>query len=123
MIVDTNILIDFLRGQPGARSFLLSLTSDAVPSCSVISVAEIHAGMRESERNKVQQLLGSMTVLPVTNQMAEMAGSLKRNARGLSLTLDDCLIAATAVTQSEELATRNARHYPMDQVKLVVPQY
>lgn len=123
MVIDTDILIDFLRGNAGARDFLLSLPDDAMPSCSVITVAEIYAGMRESEREKTRELLESMTVLAVTAEVAELAGQFKREMKGFDLSLDDCLIAATAVTEAAHLATRNSKHYPMEQVRLLVPEY
>ena len=123
MLIDTDILIDFLRGKPGARDFLTALPGDAMCCCSVITVAELHAGMRESEREKTEELINSLVVLPITKETAELAGTFKREAKSFDLELDDCFIAATAVTESIELATKNARHYPMPQVKLMVADY
>jgi len=49
VVLDTDVLIDVLRGRAPARAFLLRITDHAIPCCSVISVAEIHAGMRAAE--------------------------------------------------------------------------
>jgi predicted nucleic acid-binding protein len=121
VVIDTDILIDFLRGKLEARDFLCALPDDAVPYCSVIAIAEIYAGMRESERERTQELIDSLIALPVTKEIATLAGSFKREAGNLEL--DDCLIAATAVTEAMELVTRNVKHYPMAPVRLMVPDY
>jgi predicted nucleic acid-binding protein len=123
MLIDTDILIDFLRGKPGARDFFSTLPADTMFCCSVITVAELHAGMRESEQEKTMELINSLIVLPITKEVAELTGIFKREAKGFDLELDDCFIAATAVIEGSELATRNARHYPMSQVRLMVADY
>lgn len=148
MLLDTDILIDFLRGKKEARDFLYSLPEDSLHCCSAITVAEIHSGMRESERQKTTELINSLAVLPVTGEIAEMAGKFKREYKGgagslpakrrgmeterpgasqklsgFELELDDCLIAASAVVEGLELATRNKRHYPMPEVRVKSVEY
>lgn len=143
MLLDTDILIDLLRGTKEARDFLFSLPADSLYFCSAITVAEIHSGMREGEIQKTTDLINSLVVLPVTREIAEMAGKFKRENKGgamsqqkkrpgqeveysetsqklggFELELDDCLIAATAVFEGLELATRNKRPYPMPEVRL-----
>jgi len=123
VLLDTDILIDFLRGEQGARDFLSALPEEATPCCSVITVAELYAGMRESEWERTTELIDSMIVLPITKEIAELAGRFKREAKGFDLELSDCFIAATAVIEATTLATRNAKHYPMSQVELLVADY
>jgi len=120
VIVDTDVLINFLRGQEKARTYLAALLAEAEISCSAISVAEIHAGMKEHERAKTEELLDSLSVVDVTRQIAERAGTYRRDIRSHSLELDDCLIAATAYVKKAALATGNAKHYPMSDVEKVV---
>ena len=123
MLIDTDILIDFLRGKPVARDFLTTLPGDTMSCCSAVTVAELHAGMRESEREKTAELISSLVILPITKEIAELAGTFRREAKSFDLELDDCFIAVTAIIGSTELATRNARHYPMPQVRLIVADY
>lgn len=136
MLLDTDILIDLLRGNKHARDFLDSLPEDSPHCCSAITVAEIHSGMCEEERLRTTELIESLNVLPVTREIAELAGkfrrehrpareatrekclSLKNNPSGSELELNDYLIAATAVTSGLELAARNTRHYPMREIKI-----
>lgn len=112
VVVDTDILIHFLRGHEAAKLFLHSIAGEATPCCSAITVAEIHAGMRAGEKKATQELLDGLVILPVTRQVAEVAGRLKQTTRQMRLELDDCLIAATALTEGATLATGNRRHYP-----------
>ena len=116
VLVDTDILINFLRGKQKAKEFLLAQLDSGTILCSVITVAEIFAGMRPHEQEKTRGLLDSLEVVPVTRAIAEKAGLYKGGIRSHSLELDDCLIAATAHLHKATLATGNDRHYPMDDI-------
>lgn len=119
LVLDSDVLIDLLRGRPAAREFLLTATRQSVPCCSAVSVAEVHAGMRPQESEATSALLDGLVILPVTRAVAELAGSFKRRDRGRTLELADCLIAATAALEGATLATGNLRDYPMPEVTLV----
>lgn len=116
VLVDTDVLIDFLRGKEKAREFIVSLAGDTDIICSAITVAEIHAGMKEQERIKTQELLDSLTIIDVTREIAEKAGAYRRTIRSHALELDDCMIAASAYLKRATLATGNAKHYPMSDI-------
>ncbi len=83
----------------------------------------LHAGMRDGEEQATRALIAGIVALPVNQQVAELAGQMKREARGHVLDLADCLIAATAVVEGIASATRNTRHYPFDALKVIVPSY
>ena len=119
VVLDTDVLIDVLRGRAPARAFLLRVTEHAIPCCSVISVAEIHAGMRAPERDQTTALLDSLVLLDVTRPIAELAGRFKQRERARRLELADCMIAATAVVEAAALATGNTRDYPMPELTLL----
>lgn len=121
VLADTDILINFLRGSVRARYFLSSLINESALYCSVITVAEIFAGMKEHEKKKTTDLLDSLNIIDVTRKIAEKAGGYKKGIKSHSLELDDCLIAATAFVNNAVLATGNSRHYPMNDIeKLIV---
>jgi tRNA(fMet)-specific endonuclease VapC len=119
-LVDTDILINFLRGKEKAKEFLSMLLEESNICCSAINVAEIAAGMRAAEAERTQGLLDQIEVLAVTRDVAEKAGAYKRGIRGHNLELDDCLVAATAFVHKAILATGNAKHYPMKDIKVTV---
>jgi predicted nucleic acid-binding protein len=117
VLIDTDILINFLRGKAAAQKLLLSLAEESTIYCSVITVAEIHAGMRTHERQKTIELIDSLNIIEVTREIAEKAGKYKHDERGHALELDDCLIAATAFVMGAALITGNGKHYPMQDIK------
>ncbi|MEW6543179.1 MAG: type II toxin-antitoxin system VapC family toxin [Nitrospirota bacterium] len=119
VILGTDVLIDLLRGRSGMRAFLDQLTEDAVPCCSVTSVAEIMAGMRPEESGTTANLLDGLVICDVTRPIAELAGRFKGRAKGRRLGLADCLIAATAVMEGASVATGNVRDYPMPEVTVL----
>ena len=124
ILMDTDILINFLRGDEKARDFLSASVDEATIYCSVITVAEVYAGMREHERRKTEELLDSLNIIDVNREMAEKAGSYKNRIKSQSLEIDDCIIAATAFLRQAVLATGNGKHYPMTDIeKIIVSTY
>lgn len=119
ILLDTDVLIDVLRGREGAKTFLYQATRDAVPACSVISVAEIHAGMHPEERAATLNLLDSLVLVPVSRRIAELAGEFKQRSKNRRLELADCLIAATALIEGATLATGNVKDYPVKEIRVI----
>lgn len=113
-LLDSSVLIAHLRGEPGATSLLLSLTTEE-RLASVLSRTEIEGGMRSAERARVASLFGALTLLPVTDPIASRAAEhLRRHRRSHpGIDLVDYHVAATAELHGARLATLNVRHFPM----------
>ncbi|MCB1234870.1 MAG: type II toxin-antitoxin system VapC family toxin [Verrucomicrobiae bacterium] len=113
MLVDTDILIDYLRGHADAVSFLEGNVDDV--SISAVSVAELYQGVREGqERTRLSRMISALVVLPLTEEIAETAGLYRRDYRDrLGCGLADCMIAATASEHRLDLATLNGKHFQM----------
>jgi predicted nucleic acid-binding protein len=111
-LLDTDVLIDFLRGEPQAQRFMAKVDVAAV---SVMTVAELHAGVREGkERHALDTLLGTLQVLPLDGETAAIGGLLRRDwgpSHGVGL--PGALIAATVIEHGLTLATLNTKHFPM----------
>ena len=120
LLIDTDVLIEYLRGYDKAAEYLEGLTSDLY--LSVISVAELFAGVRgDEEEEALKQLLQTFTVLTITENVARLGGLYRRDYRTSHGTgLADALIAATAQEHDAGLATFNQRHFPMLE-KITVP--
>ena len=114
-LVDSDVIIAHLRGHQEARSWLVSARRDGPLSISAVTVAEVTGGMRSAERQEVRRLLASFTCEPVTRQVGERAGDLRRQFRRSHATIStaDYLIAATALVRDLSLSTLNVRHFPM----------
>jgi hypothetical protein len=122
-LIDTDVLIDHLRGVAVARDLLLHLLeSGGPPAISAITVAEIEAGIGESERETVEVLLDRLPALALDPEIARTGGRFRREyGASHGVLLPDALIAATAVKHGRTLYTLNRKHYPMPEVELVVP--
>ena len=71
--------------------------------------------MRSAERADVARLFGVVTLVPVTDAIAQRAGAHlrahRRSHQGIDLA--DYLIAATADIKEAALSTLNVKHFPM----------
>ncbi len=112
LLVDTDILVDCLRGIARARDFLVSREERLL--VSVVSVAELHAGIRAArERRPLQELLELFVPCEVTVAIAQAAGGLRaKYGRSHGTGLADALIGATALELGFPLATGNRKHFP-----------
>ena len=116
ILLDTDVLIDFLRGQTEAVS-LVAASSERLMVSSV-GVAELYAGVRGgpdgAEQAALESLLSLFRVVPVSDDIARLGGLYKRDyGRSHGVGLADGIIAATATTEEAELMTLNVKHYPM----------
>lgn len=123
VLVDTDVLIDFLRGLPEARDFVRDLPCDA--AISAITVAELHVGVRDGgERAALQGMLQTFRILPLDAEIAGRGGLLRRDfGRSHGVGLNDGLIAATAEVHGLKLASLNLKHYPMLAAEQVFAPY
>ena len=114
-LVDTSILIDYLRGNAGAGDLLERERAADVLHASEITRIEVLAGMRPAEEDATRALLSTLVWHPVDAEIAEEAGALGRRWLPSHHTVDsaDLAIAATAVRTDVRLLTRNVRHFPM----------
>jgi len=112
-LVDTDILIDYLRGHASGITAIEQHHRDLY--LSVINVAELYQGTRhEKERQKLASTLAAFTILPITSEIAVLGGMFSAKYRAShGARLADCLIAATAHLHDLTLQTLNAKHYPM----------
>jgi len=113
VLVDTNILIDYLRGLKPAASYLEN-SSDTL-SISALSLAELHAGARsQAEREAIRDFVMSFDVLAADAQICGIGGDFRAQygpSHGVDLI--DGLIAATSQVHQLPLVTLNRRHFPM----------
>lgn len=113
LMIDTDVLIDYLRNQADAVSYLEGLTNPLL--VSVITVAELYAGVREGEERKaLDGFTAAFEVAPVTEAIAIKGGLYRRDYRkSHGVGLADAIIAATAESRGATLVTLNDKHFPM----------
>jgi hypothetical protein len=113
ILVDTDILIDFLRGNKKAFAFIGEFFSQII--LSPIVVAELYAGVKGTdERSALEDFLNHLHVVPLTAEIAKLGGLYRRDfGKSHGVGLADAILAATAKAENAELKTLNVKHYPM----------
>jgi predicted nucleic acid-binding protein len=121
VLVDTDVMVDFLRGHPKAVA-LVQAQSERIILSSIVA-AELYAGVKgEGELSTLDSLIQLFRVVPVSPELARTAGLHKRDyAKSHGVGLADAIVAATAQAENADLSTLNTRHYPM--IKGLKPAY
>lgn len=120
-LVDTDVMIDYLRGFPQSVSFLEKIIMSSVCYLSVITVAELYAGIKEGkERQLLEKLPSIFELISVDSAIASTGGLYRRNyGKSHGVGLADAMIAATAEHSEATLVTLNKKHFPMlKQIKI-----
>ncbi len=107
LLLDTNILIDVLRGE---RTALVWLEEQQRPAISVLSWIEVLVGCRAGEAAPVEEWLRTFPCLPLDHAIASATVPL-RQEHGIKV--PDAIILATARCHGLLLATRNVCDFPL----------
>ena len=112
MILDTDVMIWFLRGNEKA----VDVVMNAMPfSVSVVTYMELVQGMRdkqELERMKKAFKEMDVEIIPLSENISLRASEyVEKYALSNSMELADALIAGTCVELNDTLLTANDKHY------------
>jgi predicted nucleic acid-binding protein len=114
-LLDTDILVDYLRGVPQAVKFLQKAITTSVCHISAITIAELYAGVKDGkERPILDAFIQEFTLAVIDEKTAQQGGIYKRDyGKSHGVGLADAILAATADNLDAELITLNKKHYPM----------
>lgn len=114
VLIDTDIAIDYLRGDQATLPLVNRLWQEGQAMMSVLSVFELTAGMRDKEKGATMNFIAACSLVDLSAEISVKGGALYRayRAKGITLSPIDCLIAATALVKGYKVATRNVKHYP-----------
>ena len=112
-LLDTNIIIETLKGNLNTISFLNNYSKNYIPATTPTSITEIFAGIKPKETKAVNNFLESLQIIDYNFTIAITAGLLinKLKKQGITLSLADSQIAATAITYNFPLATKNIKGF------------
>lgn len=112
-LIDTNILIDFLRGDKKAVDFLTQINQTSL--LSTITVAELYSGTEgQHELQQLELLIFRFTVVSLTPDIARKSGLIKKEYHpSHNIGIADAVIAATALEHNAKLFTLNLKDFPM----------
>lgn len=126
IILDTSVRIAGERRGESVQAIIervLTEQGEQSAALSVVTLMELTHGIyrartdadRERRRAFVQELRRDVAVVPVTAEIAELAGRIEgeQAAHGVSVAFEDLLIGATALHMGHAVVTLNARHFQM----------
>lgn len=119
VIVDSDVIIEFLRGNAKIHKGFAGLIDGKARICfCAVSSAEVYAGMRPAEEKKVSAFFSALERLPIDHETGVKAGEyLRTYHKSHHVELGDALIAAAASVNRVALWTLNRKHYPMPDVR------
>ena len=113
-LVDTDIIIDYLKGIEKSRLFLKRIEAKEIEAFySAITVAELFAGVRDGNEEKaVINLLGLMKIVEINFEISRLAGRLRfQYEKKNGIEIPDAIISATSLCLKIPLVTRNVKHF------------
>ena len=112
-LLDTDVLVDYLRGSGQAVRFLKETQEHLL--VSAVSVAELYAGVKgEEEEAQLASFIASFELVEIDLAIARQGGLFRNQYfRSHGVGLADGLIAASAVQCDACLITLNQKHFPM----------
>jgi predicted nucleic acid-binding protein len=126
LILDTSAIVTAERRGRSVPQILAQVREawgETEIGLSAVTLAElVHGSQRaklEAQRQRrnafVEELMATVTVYPVTAEIARLAGLIsgQEAARGVNLPFEDLLIGATALQLGFEVVTEDARHFQM----------
>ncbi len=120
MLLDSAFLINLLRKTDDKTLHKAEELDERAETktISAVSVLELCRGAlrsirREEEKEKINNLLISVQVLPFTELIAKKAAEIEALllAQGEIIDLEDIMTAATALVHQEPVLTRNDQHF------------
>lgn len=113
LVIDTSILIDYLRGGRRWEELLGKLDKDAKLYLPTIVIFELFSGKSTTNHDtasKINEFLKFFQKVELNERIARRAGELFRDMNK-NLGAPDYIIAATAVELNATLVTLNIGHF------------
>lgn len=120
-LLDTNILINALNRKQGHRKLLHQLVAHGHRlACCTVILGELFSGIKPANAAAVEQFVSLLAWYPASPTIARRAGRMRFDwaRQGVTLSLLDALIAATALEYSLTLITGNRKHFPMPELSM-----
>lgn len=119
-LLDSTVLIDYLRGRPAVVRVQELWDRGDVPCTSAVNVEEIVRGLRDGEEDAAVELFAGLTILPIGWRKGWQAGRWRHEFAALGVTLwqADCLVAAAARGAGAFLATGSPKDFPMTELSV-----
>ena len=112
VLCDTNILIEFYKGNPDIVATLRKIGLENICFSVVTSGEIIYGALNKRELQKIKKDLAHLTIINIDDEICNKFIDLMSNySLSHNLTLPDALIAATAITKDFQLFTLNLKDF------------
>lgn len=126
MILETSVIIDFLRNEPKTVSKIQELRNQNIPlQITTPSVFELWSGASSLEKSdeKVSELktfIQEGVIIPLDVESAEKSGKINGTLikKGLKIQLVDCMIAGIAIKYNISLLTKDSDFERIEGLKI-----
>jgi tRNA(fMet)-specific endonuclease VapC len=116
LLLDTNIVVAFFKGEQDISEKVLSQIDQIALSSLVI--AELDYGAKASQKSAknlemLYNFIGLIEIVPFDVECAKTFGTIKSRLRSLGKPTGevDALLSATAITHNATLVTKNSKHF------------
>ena len=125
ILIDTDVLIDFLRGDDKTIELIKRIRAQRLVTTDINAFELYHGGYKSKNKQmniaNVEDLLNSLELLSTDRvsmkKAAELIAGLDK--KGTSIDIADLFIASICLTSSASLLTRNKKHFERMGVKII----
>jgi predicted nucleic acid-binding protein len=113
IVADTDVLIDFLRGQGACARVALEIERGALATTTVSRFELLSGARTERQQQAISDLLAVLPLLPFNERAADLAAlaRLDLEGRGQRIGMADFMIAGITLAHELRLLTRNRCHF------------
>lgn len=119
--IDSNILIDYFKGNTNAQVFLNKSFNekDLLLCIGAIQRAEIVFFTRPNEEAQVFEALSNLKCMDINQEVVDLGAKIyKKWNPGHGIDINDALLAATVELCGGIIFTLNVKHFPMNNIKI-----
>ena len=112
ILLDTNILIDYFRGNQSATQFIDKQPKENLAICSVVAMELYKGSLNKAEFEKIKKTLKGFLMFDLNENVSRVALKLSEQySLSHKMAVPDTLIAATALVFDLELRTYNLKDF------------
>ena len=114
VIIDTDIIVDALRGKKESEEYLKSRQIEGIYISSITAFELLFGAMKsqnEQNKQKTELFIDRVHVLEFDAQTAHTAAEIHTQLSGKEIDFRDLFIAATAIQHNYSLKTNNKKHF------------
>src|SRR3989338_4963437 len=126
VILDTTVLVDFIRNKEDAVSFVKNLSEKHEICTTDINVFELYYGAylsKQTDKNvaAVKGIINIIIVFSTTEESMEISAKLLAELvkKGQKIEIKDVLVAGICLLNSCPIATQNKKHFERMGVKII----